>query len=163
MKIRSALEQDVREMMEIFNYEVRNSTASFAIQEKTYEDRLEWFHAHGTGNHPLIVAEEDGRVAGYACLSQYRPHEAYKKTVELSVYVSPDFRKRGVGEALMQEIIRLAREDRNSRTVISVITAENQASIRLHEKLGFSFCGKMHEVGEKFGRMLDIVNYELLV
>ena len=139
MKIRSALEQDVREMMEIFNYEVRNSTASFAIQEKTYE------------------------VAGYACLSQYRPHEAYKKTVELSVYVSPDFRKRGVGEALMQEIIRLAREDRNTRTVISVITAENQASIRLHEKLGFSFCGKMHEVGEKFGRMLDIVNYELLV
>ena len=56
MKIRSALEQDVREMMEIFNYEVRNATASFAIQEKTYEDRLEWFHAHGTGNHPLIVA-----------------------------------------------------------------------------------------------------------
>ena len=63
----------------------------------------------------------------------------------------------------MQEIIRLAREDRNTRTVISVITAENQARIRLHEKFGFSFCGKMHEVGEKFGRMLDIVNYELLV
>ena len=63
----------------------------------------------------------------------------------------------------MQEIIRLAGEDRNTRTVISVITAENQASIRLHEKMGFSFCGTMHEVGEKFGRMLDIVNYELLV
>lgn len=93
MKIRSALEQDVREMMEIFNYEVRNSTASFAIQEKTYEDRLEWFHAHGTGNHPLIVAEEDGRVAGYACLSQYRPHEAYKKQWSCPFMYRPIFGK----------------------------------------------------------------------
>ena len=86
LRIRDALEQDVREMMEIFNYEVRNTTASFAIQEKTYEDRLEWFHAHGTENHPLIVAEEDGRATPacpntvptrltekpWSCLSTYR-------------------------------------------------------------------------------------------
>lgn len=163
IRIRRAAEGDVAAMAEIFNYEVRNSTASFAIQEKTYEERLAWYCAHQGENHPLIVAEEDGQVAGYACLSEYRPHEAYKRTVELSVYVSPDFRRRGVGRALMEEILRMARENNGVHTVISVITADNEASIRLHEAMGFSFCGTMHQVGEKFGRMLDIVNYELLV
>ena len=93
MKIRPAVQEDVREMMEIFNYEVRNSTASFAITEQSYEERLAWFRSHGGERHPLIAAEQDGRVAGYACLSDYRPYEAYKGTAELSVYVSRDFRR----------------------------------------------------------------------
>lgn len=105
MKIRPAVQEDVREMMEIFNYEVRNSTASFAITEQSYEERLAWFRSHGGERHPLIAAEQDGRVAGYACLSDYRPYEAYKGTAELSVYVSRDFRRQGIGEALMRELL----------------------------------------------------------
>ena len=63
MKIRPAVQEDVREMMEIFNYEARNSTASFAITEQSYEERLAWFRSHGGERHPLIAAEQDGRVA----------------------------------------------------------------------------------------------------
>ena len=109
MKIRPAVQEDVREMMEIFNYEARNSTASFTITEQSYEERLAWFRSHGGERHPLIAAEQDGRVAGYACLSDYRPYEAYKGTAELSVYVSRDFRRRGIGEALMRELLDMAR------------------------------------------------------
>ena len=163
MRIRPAVQEDVKEMMEIFNYEVRNSTASFAITEKSYEDRLAWFQSHGGESHPLIVAEQDGRVAGYACLSEYRPYEAYNGTAELSVYVSPDFRKQGIGEALMRELLDTARRCGRLRSVISVITGNNEASIRLHEKLGFSYCGTMHRAGEQFGQMRDIVNYEFLI
>lgn len=150
-------------MMEIFNYEVRNSTASFAITEQSYEERLAWFWSHGGERHPLIAAEQDGRVAGYACLSDYRPYEAYKGTAELSVYVSRDFRRQGIGEALMRELLDMARSCGKLHTVISVITGNNEASIRLHEKMGFSYCGTMHRAGEKFGQLLDIVNYEFLI
>lgn len=124
-------------MMEIFNYEVRNSTASFAITEQSYEERLAWFWSHGGERHPLIAAEQDGRVAGYACLSDYRPYEAYKGTAELSVYVSRDFRRQGIGEALMRELLDMARSCGKLHTVISVITGNNEASIRLHEKWAF--------------------------
>mgnify|MGYP000426628825 CR=1 FL=1 len=93
MTIRPAVQEDVREMMEIFNYEVRNSTASFAITEQSYEERLAWFQSHGGEYHPLLTAEQNGRVAGYACLSPYRPYEAYKRTAELSVYAR--FQKAG--------------------------------------------------------------------
>ncbi len=163
MTIRPAVQEDVREMMEIFNYEVRNSTASFAITEQSYEERLAWFQSHGGEYHPLLTAEQNGRVAGYACLSPYRPYEAYKGTAELSVYVSPDFRRQGIGEALMRELLGRARRFGKLHSIISVITANNESSIRLHEKLGFSYCGTMHQVGEKFGQLLDIVNYELLI
>lgn len=163
MTIRPAVREDVREMMEIFNYEVRNSTASFAITEQSYEERLDWFQSHGGEYYPLLTAEQNGRVAGYACLSPYRPYEAYRGTAELSVYVSPDFRRQGIGEALMRELLGKARRFGKLHSIISVITASNESSIRLHEKLGFSYCGTMHQVGEKFGQLLDIVNYELLI
>ena len=118
---------------------------------------------HNVGNHPLIVAEIDGEVAGYASLSSYREKEAYKSTVELSVYVGVPYRRRGVATALMTEILDMAKADSTIHTVVSVITSENEESARLHDKMGFTFCGTIHEVGEKFGRFLSISNYELQV
>lgn len=163
MIIRKAIEKDIEPLLEIYNYEVQNSTSTFDLNPKTYEEWRRWFFAHNVGNHPLIVAEVEGCVAGYASLSSYREKEAYKSTVELSVYVGVDFRRQGIATALMEEILRMAKEDSSIHTVVSVITSENAVSEKLHHKMGFTFCGTIHEVGEKFGRYLSISNYELQV
>lgn len=163
MIIRKAEIKDIEALLDIYNYEVENTTATFDLNKKTIEQWTTWYENHNIGNHPLIVAEIDGVVAGYASLSTYREKEAYKSTVELSVYVSTSFRRQGVATALMEEIIRLAREDETTHTVVSVITSENNESVRLHEKFGFTFSGTIHEVGMKFGRYLGISNYELQV
>lgn len=150
-------------LLAIYNYEVLNGAATFDLEPKTMEERMKWFRAHNIGNHPLIAAEMDGRAVGYASLSEYREKEAYMATVELSVYVDPKYRRRGVARMLMEEILREARERSDIHTVISVITGGNEASIRLHEAFGFVHCGTMKEVGEKFGRRLDIDNFQLMV
>lgn len=161
MNIRTAEINDLNEILDIYNYEVENGISTLDLHKKTYDEQKIWFDAHNKENHPLIVAEKDGRVLGYASLSPYREKEAYKTTVELSVYVSPDFRKIGVATALMKEIIALAKNDENTHTVVSVITSGNAASCALHEKFGFTFCGTIKRVGKKFGRFLDIDNYYL--
>ena len=163
MNIRTAERRDLSAMLDIYNYEVKNGTATFDVEPRAGAAGEAWFAAHNTGNHPLLVAEEDGKVLGYASLSPYRDFDAYLQTVELSVYVAPESRGRGIASALMEAVLRLAREDADTHTVVSVIAGGNAASVRLHEKFGFTYSGTLHEVGLKFGRYLDIVNYELRV
>ncbi|MBQ8000096.1 MAG: N-acetyltransferase [Ruminococcus sp.] len=163
MVIRKAEHRDIEALLDIYNYEVENTTATFDLNKKTTAQWTRWFECHNTDNHPLIVAEIEGLVAGYASLSTYREKEAYKSTVELSVYVKVPFRRQGVATALMEEILRLAKEDSITHTVVSVITSENTESISLHEKFGFKYSGTIHEVGVKFGRYLSISNFELQV
>lgn len=163
MKIRKAVQEDLKELLDIYNYEVVNGVATLDLVPRTIEEWQEWFDAHNVENHPLYVAEIDGKVAGYTSLSSYRAKEAYRTTVELSVYISPDFRRQGVASALMEYILKTAREDTTIHTVVSVITSGNVASTRLHEKFGFRFCGMIPEVGMKFGEYLNIDNYSLQV
>lgn len=163
MIIRIAQERDLPALCEIYNYEVENTTVTFDLNPKSVEERRGWFDAHNVDNHPLIVAEVDGVVAGYACLSPYRLLEAYKETVELSVYVDRHHRGQGIAKSLMKEILKQAKERDDIHSVISVITGDNHVSIHLHEQFGFVYCGTMREMGRKFGQMLDIVNYQLIV
>ncbi len=163
MVIRTAEEKDMPELLNIYNYEVEHGLATFDLNPKTMEERLVWFREHNVGNRPLIVAEEDGKAVGYASLSSYRPKEAYAATVELSVYIDMDYRRRGIAGELAYAILEIAKERDDIHTVISVITGGNEASIRLHERLGFIHCGTIREVGVKFGKMLDIENFQLLV
>ncbi len=161
--IRKAKTEDIPALLEIYNYEVRSGVATLDINEKTIEQWTEWFNKHNIKNHPLIVLEEKGVIKGYASLSSYREKEAYASTVELSIYVHPSHRGQGIGTALMSEILNMAREDETVHTVVSVITSGNAASERLHDKFGFTFCGKIKEAGIKFGKFVDISNYQLIV
>ncbi len=161
MIIRNAVINDLEELLYIYNYEVKNGTATLDITEQTYEQRKEWFNAHGTNRNPLIVAEEDGKVIGYATLSPYRNKEAYSTTVELSVYVHPDHRHKGVANALVEKIITLAKEEPTIKLIISVITTGNTASINLHKKFGFTFCSGIPRVAYKNGIAVGIDNYIL--
>ena len=163
MTVRKPTRQEIPVLLDIYNYEVENGTATLDINKKTLSEWTEWYDKHNVGNHPLIVAEEKGEIAGYATLSTYREKEAYKSTVELSVYVSPNHRRIGVGTKLMEEILHLARNDESIHTVVSVITSGNAASCRLHEKFGFTFSGTIKEVGIKLGQYVDIDNYFLIV
>lgn len=163
MIIRKPKREEIPALLDIYNYEVENGVATLDLNKKTLSEWEVWYDCHNIENHPLIVAEIEGEIAGYATLSSYRAKEAYKSTVELSVYVSPKHRQSGVGTRLMEGILCLAKEDASIHTVVSVITSGNKASQSLHEKFGFEYCGTIKEVGMKFGRYLDIENYSLKV
>ncbi|MBQ8300592.1 MAG: N-acetyltransferase [Clostridia bacterium] len=161
--IRKAEYKDLEELLEIYNYEVEHGVATLDLEKKTFADREKWFFEHQSDIHPLFVYEKDEKVAGYANLSPYREKEAYKSTVELSVYVGKAHQGQGIATALLDEILAYARENYEIHNVVSVITSGNEVSIRLHEKFGFEFCGTIREVGMKFGKYLDIDNYSLIV
>lgn len=164
MYIRKAERKDIQALLDIYNHEVTGGVATLDLEPKTYEQWEQWFLEHNIKNHPLYVAElPDGNIAGYASLSAYREKQAYCSTVELSIYIAPQHRRQGVAKALMGYILDRAREDESIHTVVSVITAGNEASSRLHERFGFTFCGCIREVGMKFGRYQDIDNYSLRV
>ena len=163
MHIRTAQQSDLEALLDIYNYEVVNGVSTLDLQPRTLEERQIWFDEHNKDNHPLIVAEIDGKTVGYATLSPYRTKEAYKSTVELSVYVQREYRRQGIATALMKEILKTAREDEITHTVVSVITSENTGSAELHKKFGFSYCGTIPEVGFKLGRYISIDNYYLIV
>ncbi|WP_251444002.1 GNAT family N-acetyltransferase [Veillonella intestinalis] len=161
--IRRGERQDIAALLDIYNYEVLHGVATLDIRPRTIEEWTEWYEAHNIKNHPLLVATVENTVAGYATLSEYRSKEAYSSTVELSIYVGPDFRGKGIASRLMADILQLAKEDPTVHLVVSVITAGNEASVALHNKFNFTFCGTIREVGVKQGRYLDIENYMLLV
>ena len=161
--IRKAEKKDILALLEIYNHEVRTGVATLDINEKTPGQWTEWFNRHNIKNHPLIVFEENETVKGYASLSSYREKEAYSATVELSIYVHPEHRGKGIGTALMKAILDMARADESIHNVVSVITSGNTSSERLHDKFGFTFCGKIREAGIKFDRLIDISNYQLFV
>ena len=163
MKIRKAQEADLPALLEIYNYEVEHGTATFDLHPKTLEERRAWFEQHPGGRYLLLSAMEDGRAVGYASLSPYREKEAYAATVERSIYVDMAYRRRGIANRLMQELLSYAKGRGDIHTIVSVITEGNEASVKLHEKYGFLHCGCIREVGVKFGKSLGIVNMELVV
>ena len=161
LSIRDANVADLPTLLAIYNHSVRLSTATFDLVDQTIEERREWFSHYG-GKHPLIVDEIDGQVAGYCSLSRYRHKPAYDHTVESSVYVDERFQRRGIGGALMQEVLRRA-SDLRHHVVVAGITGGNDASVRLHLNLGFQYVGCFREVGFKFGQWQDVHFYQLIL
>ena len=153
--IRAATEADLPGIFAIYDEEVRHGTATFDTEPKSAAERREWLRNDGGGRYPILVAEIDGAVAGWARLYAWSPRPAYDRTAENAVYVSRDHRGRGVGRALLEEIIRLA-PGRGVHVLLARIVEGNPASLALHEALGYRTIGVMRGVGEKFGRVLDV-------
>lgn len=161
MNIRDARIEDLPALLDIYNDAIRNLTATFDLVEQTLEERKIWFKKYG-GNYPLIVAEFDGEIAGYCGLSPYNSKEAYAKTVEVSIYLSDKYRGNGIGLTLMKEIIQRARE-LQFHTIIAGITEGNDASVKLHEKFGYEYAGRLKEVGFKFEQWQHVLYYQLIL
>ena len=152
--IRKAVLADVPAITEIYNEAILTTAATFDTEPKTVIDRKKWFKAHGPRN-PVIVAEIDGNVIGWASLSELSTRCAYADTVELSLYIKETFRNRGIGKLLMQAVLGEGKKA-GLHTVISRITGGNDVSINLHHQFDFKDIGVMKEVGNKFGTLLDV-------
>ena len=162
--IRIAEQKDLSALLDIYNDEVLHGISTLDFNPRTMAEWRAWSAHHNVDNHPLLTAElENGKAAGYASLSEYRSKEAYRSSVELSIYVARAHRGKGVATALMETILDMARADDRTHLVVSVITDGNEASQRLHDKFGFTFCGIIPEVGMKFECYQNIRNYALLV
>ncbi len=160
--IRDAVEADLPGILEIYNHSILYTTAVYDYTPHTLEMRRTWFGQKQLHNHPVIVAEIGGEVAGFASFGPYRPWAAYKYTVENSVYVHPGYRGHGIGKRLLGVTIDRAKE-LDVHVIIAGIDATNEASIRLHTNFGFTEAGHFKEVGFKFNRWLDLVFYHLLL
>lgn len=158
--IRDATEADLAAIRDIYNDAVEHTTAIWNEVLVDLDNRRAWLEQRRAKGYPVIVAERDGRVVGYASYGDWRAFDGYRHTAEHSVYVDRDCRGAGVGMALMRALIERARAAR-VRVMIAAIEAGNEASIRLHEKLGFRLVGIHREVGTKFGRWLDLAAMEL--
>ncbi len=159
--IRPATVDDALATAAIYNVEVATSDVTFDLVPRSVEDQRVWL-SERAGALEVIVAELDGRVAGFASLSTYRERAAYRGTVEDSVYVDADARGRGVGRALLHGIVEVA-VARGFHTVMARIVGGHDASIALHRSAGFDHIGVEREVGRKFGRWLDVVVMQKLL
>jgi L-amino acid N-acyltransferase YncA len=158
--IRDATLRDACSIADIYNQAVLHTTATFADTPESVEEREGWLLAHGD-RHPVIVAEIAGKVVGWASLSRWSDRAAYDHTAEVSTYVDEAWQGRGVGTRLTTAIIERGRAS-GMHALVSRVCAENQASVTLFRRLGFTAVGVTHEVGWKFGRWLDVEILELV-
>lgn len=161
MELRLGRPGDAEEIRAIYNREVVGSTVTFDLVARSAEEQEAWMVAH-SGAYPVVVAEEEARVVGFASLSPYRPRPAYATTVEDSIYVAETHRGRGVGRALLSEAIDLAKVH-GFHSVIGRIVGHHEASIALHRSCGFQLIGVEVEIGRKFGRWLDVALMQLML
>jgi len=152
--VRPAKLNDLNAITEIYNEAILTTVASFDIEPKTDAEQRVWFANHGS-KRPILVAELDGIVVGWAALSEWSDRCTYSDTVEISIYVKEEFRRRGIGRRLLEAIIEEG-EKVGLHTVIARITQGNDESIHLHKSVGFEHIGVMREVGRKFGKLLDV-------
>ena len=152
--IRLANAADAEAIRRIYNHEVEHTTHTFDLVSRSLEDQQAWLRDR-EGALGVVVAEVGGEVAGFASLSEYRPRAAYRTSVESSVYVDESARGQGLGQRLMRELVRVA-EARGFHTMIARIAGGHEASIRLHQAVGFATVGTEREVGRKFGGWLDV-------
>lgn len=155
MIIREATANDIHAITDIYNDAVDNTVAIWTEEHTTPAARLDWLRALREGSYPVLVADIDGRVAGYAAAGPFRTFAGFRHTAENSVYVHPEFHGRGVGSALLSALIDACRNT-TIHVLIAAIEANNTVSIALHEKHGFESTGIMREVGAKWGNWLDL-------
>lgn len=160
LRIRTASRQDLQRLTEIYNHYVLTTAITFDLEPFTEEQRVAWFDEHAkTGRHRLLVADEDGRVIGYASTGQFRVKRAYDTTVETSIYCAPEAVGRGVGSALYRALLAALRGEDINRLAAG-ITLPNEASIALHRRFGFTQVGVFSQNGRKFGRYWDVAWFE---
>lgn len=155
MEIRDATIDDVPGILAIYNEVMATSTAIYREEPATLEAHTDWYRQRIDAGFPVLVAQDDRGVAGFASFGPFRPWPGYRFTVEHSVHVRADCRGAGVGSALMHPLIARATA-LGKHVMIAGVDAENLASRRFHERLGFVPVAHFREVGFKFGRWLDL-------
>lgn len=160
--IRPAILEDMPFVLEIVNYEIRNTTAIWDYDIRSLSQQETIFFEKQEKKFPLIVALKDEKVVGFGTYGTFRAKIGYRFTVEHSVYVHPTFHGNGIGSTLLKALIEIAKTQK-LHTMIGVIDSENHGSIAFHHKLGFETVGHLKQTGFKFDRWLDSVFVQLLL
>lgn len=155
--VRPARPDDMAQVQAIYSYYVTRTAASFEEEVPSVEEMQRRRNEVVGRNLPYLVAEEEGEVLGYTYAGPWRPHSAYRYTVEDSIYVAPFVQGRGVGRALLGTLIDRCAALGYRRMVAVIGDSANQGSIGLHRSLGFRQEGVLRGVGLKFGRWVDVV------
>jgi phosphinothricin acetyltransferase len=157
LTLRDATEDDLPGILEIYNDAVANTTAIWNETRVDLENRRQWWQGRQAAGYPILVlVDAQGAVVGYASYGDWRPFDGYRHTVEHSVYIHPQGRGRGAGRRLMEALLERAMTQ-GKHVMVAGVDGDNQASIILHQKLGFTQVGQMPQVGCKFGRWLNLV------
>jgi phosphinothricin acetyltransferase len=156
IQIRPYQTEDAAEILEIINYNILNSTALYDYEQRTLENQIAIFQDKLDKGFPILVAISNKSVVGFGYYSEFRFREAYKFTVEHSVYAHPNQLGKGIGKLILDNLIHLAKAQK-LHTMIGVIDSENQSSIEFHKKFGFEIAGTIKESGYKFNRWLHSV------
>ena len=150
---------DEHAIADIYNHYILNTTVTFEevpLSPEQMRERIETYRAH----HPWLVCVVDGRVAGYAYGAKFHARAAFRHTLEASVYLRAGMERRGLGRALYQALMPML-QAQGCHTLIAVISLPHEASVALHESLGFTPSGRLPQVGHKFGQWLDIGYWSL--
>ncbi|ORM06423.1 GNAT family N-acetyltransferase [Prescottella equi] len=160
MLIRDATTGDLPGILEIHNEAIANTTAIWDETLADLDERRRWLDDRRANGFPVLVADVDGAVAGYASYGVWRAKSGYRYTVENSVYVHVDHHRRGIATALMTALIERAHAG-GIHVIVASVESSNTTSIALHERFGFRIVAQMPEVGRKFGRWLDMTYLQL--
>jgi L-amino acid N-acyltransferase YncA len=155
-EIRDARDDDLPGILAIYNDVLLTSTAIYREEPVTLDDRRDWWQARQAQGQPVLVAVDETGVVGFASFGDFRAWPGYRFTVEHTVHIRSDQRGRGVGTALMHPLITRATA-MGKHIMIAGVDADNDASLRFHERLGFARVAHFREVGFKFGRWLDLI------
>ncbi len=148
--------EDLPQLTDLYNHYVKTSPATFDLAPVSLESRREWMGRYAdTGPHRLFVAAAGDAIAGYATSGKFRDKPGYQTSVELTVYVHPDFHGRGIGTALYSELFSALAQE-NLHRVYAAVVVPNDASLALHARFGFLPVGIWREVGRKFDRYWDV-------
>ncbi len=154
LEIRRAVAGDLPAITEIYNVEVKTSTATLDTEPRSEAEARTWFEEHA-GRYPVLVAEIDGSVVGWASISQWSDRKGYDGTAEISYYVRSGYRGKGIGRGLVDATVEEAKKQK-LHTLLARIGGESEVSLKLCRSCGFRDVGVMKEVGHKFGRLLDV-------
>lgn len=160
--IRKAVLDDVQSIREIYNEAIVTTIATFDTEEKSLENRQDWFKDRNE-NFPILVAEKENAVAGYVALNKWSERKAYNITAEVSLYVNSNQRALGIGKQLLSQIVQEAKTNTKLHSLIARISAGNEQSIYLHKLNGFKVMGVMKEAGIKFGSLHDVTFMQLML
>ncbi|MGI9372580.1 MAG: GNAT family N-acetyltransferase [Hyphomicrobiales bacterium] len=154
--LRNGTTDDLSQIVEIYNYYVRETAITFDIKPTSVGARAAWLAQFSDeGPHQLIVAETNGEIHGYAYAAAFRPRPAYARSVEVTIYLKPGAEGRGLGRKVYERLLKRIDESGAVHRAYAVIGLPNEASILLHERMGFQRLHVLSEVGHKFGRYWD--------
>jgi L-amino acid N-acyltransferase YncA len=156
-----AEEKDLKTILDLYNLYILTTTATFYHSPISKEELLQLIFI-GHEKYQTYLIQYCNETVGFCFLTQYRKKEAYDQTAEIGVYLKPEFTGKGIGSAVVTFLEKVA-GSKHFRVVLASISGENTASIKLFQRMGFEKCAHYREIGEKFGRFLDIIDYQKIL